>query len=377
MTYEEFKQDVTDRIRDFLPEKYADAEIGIHPVVKNNDLKLDGLTIQLADSNIAPNIYLNQYFAEHEEGRPVNDILSEIAEIRMKHEAVHDFDVQKLTDYESVKDKITCRLINAENNGEYLKDKPHTMVQDLSVTYHISIGTSENGFMSAPITNSLMERYGISTEQLHQTAIENMDTLAPASFKSMADTMADLMLPDMMGSGMSAEDARKAIKSMIPPEQDEIMFVLSNKDKHHGASAVLNPKVMDEIAEKVGKDFFILPSSVHEVLIVTGTGQNDLKALESMVQDVNATQVSPAERLSDHVYAYDAETHEIYRADKAAERDKAKTMEKSKTAEHADKKQERTSLKAKLVQKKDIIAKADASRLPNQMGKSRSGHALA
>ena len=189
--------------------------------------------------------------------------------------------------------------------------------------------------------------------------------------------MADLMLPDMLGSGMSAEDARKAIKSMIPPEQDEIMFVLSNKDKHHGASAVLNPKVMDEIAEKVGKDFFILPSSVHEVLIVTGTGQNDLKALESMVQDVNATQVSPAERLSDHVYAYDAETHEIYRADKAAERDKAKTMEKSKTAEHADKKQERTSLKAKLAQKKDIIAKADASRLPNQMGKSRSGHALA
>ena len=377
MTYEEFKQDVTDRVRDFLPEKYAEAEIGIHPVVKNNDLKLDGLTIQLADSNIAPNIYLNQFFAEYEDGRPVDSILSEIAEIRMKNEATHDFDIKKLTDYENVKDKIICRLINAASNEEYLRDKPHTVIDDLAVTYHISIGTSENGTMSAPITHSLMERYGVDVNHLHQIALQNMDTLSPASFKSMAETMAELLIPDIMQSGMSAEDAGEIIKGMIPQEQDTMMYVLSNKDKHHGAAAVLNTKVMDEITEKLGGNFFVLPSSVHEVLIVTGSGASDLKALEDMVKEVNATQVAPAERLSDHVYAYDAMTHELYRADKAAEREQMKKPAQAKAAEKPAEKQERTSLKARLAQKKDAVAQMEAGRMPNQMKCSRSEQALA
>ena len=377
MTYEEFKQGVTDRIRDFLSEKYAEAEIGIHTVVKNNDQKLDGLTIQLADSNIAPNIYLNHFFAEYEEGRPLDSILSEIAEIRMKHEATHDFDVRKLTDFESVKDKIICRLINAASNEEYLRDKPHTVIDDLAVTYHISIETNEKGTMSAPINHSLMEKYGVDVSFLHQTALKNMDTLSPVSFKSMTETMAELMLPEIMRNGMSAEEAEQVIKDMIPQEQDTMMYVLTNKDKHHGAAAVLNTKVMDEITEKLGGDYYVLPSSVHEVLIVTGSGASDLKALESMVQEVNSTQVAPADRLSDHVYAYDAKTHELYRADKAAERDQERKAAQSKSAEKPAEKQERTSLRARLAQKKEVAAQMEARRVPNQMKSIQNEQALA
>lgn len=376
MNYEDFKQEVTDRIKEFLPEKYADADVSIQTVVKNNDLKLDGLMVKLEDSNIAPNIYLNQYFEQYEDGRDMDDIFAAIADVRVEHEASHDFDVSKLTDFDSVKDRISCKLINAEQNAEYLADKPHTMVDDLAVTYYIAIGKEESGTMSAPITNRLMEGYGVTVEQLHQLALDNMDTLTPASFKSMSETMVDMMLPDMMNRGMSEEEAREAIADMIPTTPEEKLYVLSNEDKLNGAAIVLNDKVMDDITEKLGQDFYILPSSVHEVLVVPKDPSVDLSTLENMVQEVNATQVRPEERLSDHVYAYDAKEHELFRADKAEERAAAKEAEASKgkdaerNASKFEQKQERPSLKMRLAEKKDIVAKADMNK-PHQMTKNK------
>ena len=385
MNYEEFKQEVADRIKDFLPEKYTDADVSIQTVVKNNDQKLDGLMVKLEDSNIAPNIYLNQFFEQYENGRDMDDILANIVDVRTQHEVSQNFDVSRLTDFDSVKDRITCRLINAEQNAEYLADKPHTMVEDLAVTYHIAIGKEESGTMSAPITNRLMEGYGVDVEQLHKIALENMDTLTPVSFKSMTETMVDMMLPDMMRSGMTEEEARDAVAAMIPPTPNEMMYVLSNEDKLNGAAVLLNDKAMDAITEKLGQDYYILPSSVHEVLIVPKTQEADLKTLENMVQEVNATQVAPEERLSDHVYAYDAKEHELFRADKAEERAAAKEAAQEKSADvkasretvKAEKRQERPSLKMRLAEKKDVAARANAGREHHQMRHDRGQQALA
>ncbi|MBR3736039.1 MAG: hypothetical protein IKN07_09160, partial [Lachnospiraceae bacterium] len=68
MNFEEFTQYVKDNIKDFLPEKYADAEVDLQEIMKNNDEKLTGLVIRTEDSNITPTIYLNQYFKEYENG---------------------------------------------------------------------------------------------------------------------------------------------------------------------------------------------------------------------------------------------------------------------------------------------------------------------
>ena len=388
MNYEEFKQEVTDRIKDFLPEKYVNAEVSIQTVVKNNDQKLDGLMIKQEDNNICPNIYLKDFYEQYENGRDMNDILSQIADVRTQHEMEQGFDVSRLTDFDSVKDRITCRLVNAEQNAEYLADKPHTMVDDLAVTYHIALGSIDNGTMSAPVTNRLMEEYHVNAEQLHQIALENMDTLTPATFKSMRDTMVEMMMPEMMSGGRSEAEAREMIDMMIPPASGEMMYVLSNQDKVHGAAVVLNDKVMDDITEKVGGEFYILPSSVHELLIVPKTEEVDLRNLEAMVREVNANEVAPQDRLSDHVYAYDVKEHELFRADKAEERAAAKeavreekadpardaVKQEGRTSEKAAKseqKQERPSLKARLAEKKEAVAKAEANREPRQMNKKR------
>lgn len=229
-----------------------------------------------------------------------------------------------LTDFDTVKDKINCRLINASQHAEELSGRPHTMVDDLAVTYHIEIGKSERGSMTAPITNMLMEQYGVDTKDLHTLALSNMEHLTPASFKGMSETMTELLLPDAMSNGMSREEAEQVLQDLFPQGQSEAMYVLSNKERLHGAAALLNESIMDEVTGKLGKEYYILPSSIHEVLIVPKTEGMDISDLKNMVCDVNATQVSPKERLSDNVYAYDAREHTLFRVDRMAERSQEK-----------------------------------------------------
>lgn len=310
MTYGEFMKTVLAEIKSFLPAKYAEAEVRIQTVVKNNDQKLDGLSIVLPGANIAPTIYLNSFWKEYEAGKNMEDILEQIAEIRVEHEVTNDFDINEISNFERVKERITCRLVNAEQNAEYLSDKPHKLMGDLAVTYHVAIAAREDGWMTTPVTNHLLKEYGINAENLHENAKKNMETLFPLTFKGMSEVMADMM---------GIEQAEMMGLFPVAPE-DEKLFVLTNTSKLHGAAALLSEKIMSEITEKIGPDFYILPSSVHEVLIVPKTAGMNLSDLEGMVREVNATQVAPEERLSDHVYEYDSKNHELLRADKAAER---------------------------------------------------------
>ncbi|MCR4946395.1 MAG: DUF5688 family protein, partial [Lachnospiraceae bacterium] len=304
MDFEEFKASVAEQIKDYLPEKYADAEVSIQDVTKNNDQQLSGLMIKMEDSNIAPNIYLENFFEQYADGRDMADILQNIADVRVANEMEQGFDVSRITDFDQVKDHIVCKLVNAEMNEEYLADKPHTIVEDLAVVYAVDLGGSESGHMSAPITERLMEQYGITTEQLHDIAMENLAE-SKIEFKTMRDVLVDMMFPD----GIKEDDPRAF---MLPPvEENPSMFVLSNADKLNGAAAILDSKTMEDISEKLGGDFVVLPSSIHEVIVLPVNEDMDRQTLEAMVQDVNAGQVAPEERLSDHVYMYDSQEKEL------------------------------------------------------------------
>ncbi len=368
MDFEEFKNNVADQIRDFLPEKYADATVDLQEVTKNNDTVLTGILIKTEESNIAPNIYLEGYFEQYQDGRNMDDILQNIADVRVNHEMAQGFDVSALTDFDQVKDHVVCKLVNAEMNAEYLSDKPHTLIEDLAVVYAVDLGGSEAGHMSAPITNSLMEQYGVTTEELHDIALHNLSE-SQIEFKTMRDVLVDMMFPD----GIQEDDPRAF---MLPPEEENpSMYVLSNADKLNGAAALLDSKTMEDISEKLGGDFIVLPSSIHETIVLPLNEDMDRHTLEAMVQDVNAGQVAPEERLSDHVYMYDSQEKELVLADKMEERQqqRAEAQKDAKEAEQADKpgktergekkpERERVSMKEKLPEKKAEVAKNEASR---------------
>lgn len=294
-SFEEFKNEVVGKIREFLPESFASADVSLQVVRKNNDLQLTGLTIRSTESNICPTIYLEKFYEEYEAGTDMSEILEKIAQIRMNNEVSERFDVAQITDFEQIKGKLVPRLINAEMNSELLEARPHKPVADLAVTYCALLDQSFDGTASVAVTNELMKMWNTSVEELHEIAVANLSELLPSTFKGITEVMSDMM-------GMSIED----MEMMGMPTNEEQMYVLTNSAKTHGASALLDTEMMEEICQKLG-DFFILPSSIHELLVVPKRSGMDVEELEAMVREVNSTQVQLEERLSNHVYTYSSE----------------------------------------------------------------------
>ena len=152
----------------------------------------------------------------------MEEILNQIAAIQAEHDRDIAVGVSAITDYEKAQGKVAARLVNAENNQELLSQRPHTLVgDDLAVTYCIMLGENDNGSMSVPITNQLMENYGVTVRELHEAATQNMDELTPASFKSMNEVMAEMMLPSLIAEcGGDREQAEQMLEAMMPPMED-------------------------------------------------------------------------------------------------------------------------------------------------------------
>lgn len=292
MKFEEFTNAVVEKIREYLPESFKNASVELQTVTKNNGLILTGLTIRSAESNICPTIYLESFFEKYQSGQDMKHILENIADVRLRNEVAETFDVGQITDFERVREKIVPRLISKEWNRELLELRPHKIIADLAVTYHIMMGQDFSGIASAPVTNQLMEAWGVDVDTLHDLAIRNMTERLPSRFMTMSSVLASMM----------GEDAEELL-SVMPPA-DEAMFILSNEQKVNGAAALLDKEIMKTVIERVGKEFFVLPSSIHECIIVPATADMDVSTLVSMVRDVNQSQVAPDERLSDSVYVY-------------------------------------------------------------------------
>lgn len=397
MTFEEFKQEVSENIKDYLPKEYEKGEVAINDVIKNNDMHLSGLTIRLEENPLTPTVYLEDFYRQMEEGdftfSETMEKISTIYDTAMHNDIAKNASdiVENITDYEATKDKILPRVVNKEANEERLKGMPHTEMGDLAVTYHVDLGKENDGAMSVAISNEMMDRYGISVEELHDQACENMENLTPTQVKSMRDTLLEIMVPGY--ADMSEEERNEAAYQMgFDDMPQDAMYVISNTEKSFGAAALLDSDSLDQIEEKIGK-FYILPSSVHECILVPKTAEMDLSALESMVQEVNSTQVAPSEVLSDHVFAYDSETKEIYRADLEAEHVKEKesrmTEEKTEKSEkpvkakstgltdiltenkaEKEEKPERPSLKAKLEEKKKESKELSKEKKEKEIGRN-------
>ena len=237
-------------------------------------------------------------------------ILEKIASVYAEHALENNFDVSKITDFEQVKDNIIAKVFGTEHNEQLLSNKPYRMMADLAVTYHIMLEQNADGVVSVPITDSLMNEWGVTEDVLFTASKNNMSRLTPVVVKGMFETLCDMQ---------GAESLEfMGIPSVDPA--DEMMFVMYNTSKLYGAAAMIDPNNMDYARNLIQSDFYILPSSVHEVLLVKTDMASSVEELESMVQQINGSEVEPQDRLSDHVYKYDYVRHEIYRADQELQR---------------------------------------------------------
>lgn len=269
--------------------------VEIQNVKKNNGLELVGVSVR-KNSNVAPTIYLERFFEQFQGGTPIEDLVATIGAIAEKN-SVDDLNIDEILDWNVVKSKIFIKLINHNKNVNLLIDRPCRTVADLAVTYSILVEamSSSEGIASIPVTYAVMEKFDVSESDLFEVAISNMNLnlLTEPVFMGMSEVLASMM---------------PASEFMNLPEfeEDEPMYVLGNEAKSYGAAVVLHESFMNYVAERLKEEFYILPSSIHELLAVP-CSKADVAILKDMVETVNATEVAPDEILSDSVYKWSRE----------------------------------------------------------------------
>lgn len=309
MNFEMFKKFVAEKIIRFLPDVYATCRVSVEQVVKNNGRTADAIMID-GPGKIHPVVYLSEFYGEYKGGKAIEDVMEEIAEM-VTHAKRPDINISNIMEYGRIKDAIQPRLVNYERNEGFLQDKPYRMVMgDLAVLYKIQLEVSEGEVASITIDDRLIDRYGVNEEDLYQAAIANMDK-GQVTFCSMQEMLQEMFTSSVMESLDIDKDVAEAfVREQTDETVDKQMFILSNSDKIYGAAEILSPAVQKMIADRIG-DCYILPSSVHEVIILPKTDQISYEELQEMVEDVNVRSVATEEQLSDSVYEYDAKNMEL------------------------------------------------------------------
>lgn len=326
MNFEEFINTVKDTIKDYLPENYRDAEVNI---LENRKLNTNytGLTVTREGDTLVPTINLNNLFesySEHPE-HSLAEFMQEIAEV-IQH-TPETFDIGRIMDYDRAKKNIFMRLSAAEKNTDVLEHAPHIRKEDLAITFHIMLDQSDKGTATTMINDNMMEAYGIDLDQLYQDALLNSPVICPAQIENMGEALSRMMVEDMKSAGAPPELIQEMEKDLAESNKNNPMTIITNDRLVDGASAIFYPGVMDLVGERMKGDYFILPSSVHETLVVPDDGRVSLQELTDMVKEVNMTQVNPEDQLTDQVYHYDTADHVFEKAETFAERKLAKETE--------------------------------------------------
>ena len=287
MSYEDF----LDVAKDAATVNYPDAEITIQKVEKLQGESYVGLSVKPEGSNAAVTMNLQELFEEVRDDlkrlpAAMNELLFGLQEALTQ---IPQVDADRFTDYEKVKEQLVMQVVPVEPNKEKLATIPHKTIEDIAVVYRIEVSDSEHKNTTVLITNQMLDDYGITQEQLHQDAVVSQSENHPPTLRNLSETLFEIS-----GGAMAVPDSP--------------MWVATVEGGVHGAAAVQVPEFMEKAAEKLGGDFFVLPSSIHECLFIKDDGEYERSRLEAMVQGVNAAEVSEADFLSNSVYHYDSES---------------------------------------------------------------------
>ncbi|MCR4690934.1 MAG: DUF5688 family protein [Lachnospiraceae bacterium] len=272
----------------------SDIRIDRSCVIKNNGIEEEGLTIMEPGKNISPNILIDPLFRKYEQGESVISLADRVIGI-LRCKEVDDFDVDAFVSFEKAKKRIVFKLINLEKNEKLLREIPHIRYMDLAMVFYYLLPEKEDeGIRSILIRNSHLKIWNVDAEKIGKVAKKNTPKLLPAAIIGMGDLL------------------RQMVKTIDIPEDidnNPRMYVMSNAKRMNGAATIAYPDTLKNFADTCGKNFYVIPSSVHEVILIPESGNES--GLNDMVSEVNRTQVDPKEVLADHVYYYNRDDHRL------------------------------------------------------------------
>lgn len=265
--------------------------VDICDVSRNNGQVVTGLSIRQEHKELAKVQYLEQYYEEHKKGIEVDEIASGLVTEYITSPDL-EVSVKDLLDYDTVKSKLVVRLVNLARNRNLLREVPYVQVHDLAAVFYILCGVDEEGQCSSIVKDEYLKVWGIDLATLMKIALENSQRLLPVSFRPINDIMMEMIeLPD----GKTMEEMEGAPSSF---------YVLSNRRTLYGAAVALYPGVLQKIADLMGHDLMLLPSSTHEFLVVNPSCKIGLEDALDMVSEINRTEVLPEDFLADSVYMF-------------------------------------------------------------------------
>lgn len=276
--------------------------VRISPMWKNNGVRLLGLCIMEQGKNVAPTFYLEDYYRRFLEGEAMEALAKELLKLNQKYQIEHSFEVDFFLDFEKAKKHIAFRLINKERNFEILKKIPHIIYLDFAIVFYYLLDHEEFGSGTILIHNSHLELWKINQEMLYQIALQNTPKLLPIAFSKM-----DHLLLEMAQNEAQRKQLLRDFEGV-----DIRMYVATNDRKQEGAAILLYPEFSEKVKQIMTGDFYIIPSSIHELILVPKDGgQENVVVLNEMVREVNATQLDEREILSNHVYLFDEAEQKI------------------------------------------------------------------
>jgi len=293
-------------------------------VKKNNGICLDGIIISRKEQKIAPAFYLNDQYQDHQNGKSLEDMAEEIVTLYYATSPQPDLNLDFFKSYQEMKDRVLFKLIHYHKNRELLREIPYKRFFDLAIVFYCGISDRffENGTIL--IYNFHLKMWKVSLDELYSDAVKNTPEKYPPVIESMEDVVKGLFthsLQEKWGNDVDVpgvveqafrEGHKETMEANMKQSQDRYkMYVLSNSEKLFGAAVMLYPQVLERITGELKTNLYLLPSSVHEIILIPDDGQQDKAQLLEMVSEINDTQVDPEEVLAYAVYYFERKSGEI------------------------------------------------------------------
>ncbi len=295
MTYDEFKATICKQIESQLP---SGTSVHLQRIHKNNGLELDGLTISSPQSNVSPTIFLNYYYEKRNLFPDFDAICRDILLTYEHNKSTENLDIDFFTDYELVKDYLAYRIISFDKNKELLATVPYIRYLDFAIVFYCLLQLSDNGNATILIHSGHLKLWNVSVDELYQHTCQTTPRLLPYDLRSMGKMLEETSDGHDMDEAFCSH-AKSGLRNDFCP-----MYLLTNSLRLYGSSCILYPHLLDKISDMLKADLFILPSSVHEMIILPATDSEKSEALANMVAEINQTVLAVDEFLSSNVYYY-------------------------------------------------------------------------
>lgn len=297
MIYDAFIESVMRELTNALPGEWKDATISVKTTEKVN-CQRKGLQFEKPGLRCFPIVYMEEFFQQYQEGKNLDEIVEDIQYV-LKSVKRPDFENLSFEYLNDNMDKIIFEVINTMENEAILSKRPHREFADMSVLYLWLIQNNSEGIATISITNELSEVLHLQEEQLYELAMKNTKELLPIERKPIQEAITDLL-------------GEESIPNVALLNNDKVsdIYVLTNTAHVKGAATILYPEEFQKLAEELGEDLYILPSSRNELLVVRKSAV-ELDALGEMVYEINMSMVPTEELLSHQIYQYDRDIRQV------------------------------------------------------------------